>query len=355
MKRDSKPSVDAVIPTYDVPQSVRWDRREFVKGLTALAGSAGLFGYQLEPAAAEPPPETTTLRLIDDGSICIAPVLLAEALLKAEGFTDVRYVKVDDGAITHHLGASDADISMNFAPSIAYRLDAGDPVLTLAGVHLGCFELFGTERIRAIRDLKGKIVAVHGWEAASYVFLSTMAAYVGLDPRKDIRWEVHPAAESVRLFAEGKVDAYLAFPPFAQELRAKRVGHVVVNTSTDPPWSQYFCCMLAGNRDFVRKRPIATKRAMRAILKATDLCAQDPERAARVLVDKGYVPSPDYAVQSLKEVPYNAWRTYDPETTLRFFALRLHEVRMIKSDPNRIIAQGTDWRFLNELKRELKA
>ncbi len=304
---------------------------------------------------AESPPETSTLRLIDDGSICIAPVLVAEALLKAEGFTDVRYVRFDDGATTRHLGAGDADLGMTIAPSIAYHLDAGDPVLVLTGVHLGCYELFGTDRVRVVHDLKGKIVAVHGLEAPGYVFLSSMAAYVGLDPRKDIRWEVHPPAESARLFAEGKVDAYLAFPPFGQQLRAKRVGHVVVNTSTDRPWSQYFCCMLGGNRDFVRKHPIATKRAMRAILKATDLCAQDPERTARFLVEKGYVPSPDYAMQSLKEVPYNVWRTYDPEDTLRFFALRLHEVGMIKSDPNRIIAQGTDWRFLNELKKELKA
>ena len=40
---------------------------------------------------------------------------------------------------------------------------------------------------------------------------------------------------------------------------------------------------------------------------------------------------------------------------MRFYALRLHEVGMIKSSPNTIIAEGTDWRFLNELKRELKA
>jgi NitT/TauT family transport system substrate-binding protein len=34
--------------------------------------------------------------------------------------------------------------------------------------------------------------------------------------------------------------------------------------------------------------------------------------------------------------------------------LRLREAGIIKSSPSRIIAQGTDWRFFNELKRELK-
>ena len=40
---------------------------------------------------------------------------------------------------------------------------------------------------------------------------------------------------------------------------------------------------------------------------------------------------------------------------MRFYALRLHEAGMIKSSPNKLIAEGTDWRFLDELKRELKA
>jgi NitT/TauT family transport system substrate-binding protein len=32
----------------------------------------------------------------------------------------------------------------------------------------------------------------------------------------------------------------------------------------------------------------------------------------------------------------------------------MHDAGMIKSDPNKIITEGTDWRFLNEIKRELK-
>jgi NitT/TauT family transport system substrate-binding protein len=57
---------------------------------------------------------------------------------------------------------------------------------------------------------------------------------------------------------------------------------------------------------------------------------------------------------TLSEVPYDNWREYDPEDTLRFYLLRLHEAGLIKSSPNKLIAEGTDWRFLNELKRQLK-
>ena len=72
------------------------------------------------------------------------------------------------------------------------------------------------------------------------------------------------------------------------------------------------------------------------------------------MVEKGFTPRYDYALQAIKEIPYNQWREYSAEDTLRFYALRLHEVGMLKSTPQKLLAQGTDWRFFNELKKELK-
>jgi NitT/TauT family transport system substrate-binding protein len=99
---------------------------------------------------------------------------------------------------------------------------------------------------------------------------------------------------------------------------------------------------------------VATKRVIRAVLKAADLCVGEPELAARLIVEGGFTERYDFALESLREIPYDKWREYDPEDTLRFYALRLHELGTIKSSPKQIIANGTDWRFLNELKRELK-
>ena len=80
----------------------------------------------------------------------------------------------------------------------------------------------------------------------------------------------------------------------------------------------------------------------------------EPARSTRVLVDKALTTNYDYAWQAMQEIPYGNWREYDPEDTVRFYSLRLHEAGIIKSSPQKIIAQGTDWRFLNELKKELK-
>ena len=105
----------------------------------------------------------------------------------------------------------------------------------------------------------------------------------------------------------------------------------------------------------MQKYPVATKRVLRAILKATDFCAGEPERAARRLVDGGFTARYNYALQTMRDVPYDKWREYEPEDTLRYYALRLHELGFVRSTPQKIIADGTDWRFLGELKRELKA
>jgi len=328
-------------------------RRAFLSGVSAM-GAGSWVGLRPRGAGAEPPPETTRLRLLKTASVCWAPQYLADDLLRAEGFTDVTYVDFPGGPVSEFLAAAKADISLNFVGPNLIRLDQGDPVVFLAGVHVGCFEVIATERVKRITDIKGKTVGVATLNGAEHVFFASIAAQVGLNPQKDITWAVNPPEDSVRLLTEGKIDAFLGFPPTAQELRAKKIGHVLVNSAVDRPWSQYFCCFATSSREFVRKHPVATKRALRAILKAADLCAQEPEQAARGLVDRKYMSRYDLALQVLKELPYNRWRDYNPEDTIRFYALRLHEAGMIRSSPQKLIAQATDWRFVNELKKELK-
>jgi NitT/TauT family transport system substrate-binding protein len=329
-------------------------RRRFLATLS-LAGAA-VFARMPPAPAAEERLETTTLRLLHKPSICAAPQYVAEALLRAEGFTDIRYVKIASSAeVNDAIIRGRADFDAHFAPQWVSAIDGGGGISVLAGVHVGCFELFGNDRVRTISDLKGKSVGVSGWGASDHLFLAVMAAHIGLDPVNDIHWVTSLSPPPDELFAGGKIDACLGLPPVAQHLRARKIGHVVVNSSVDRPWSQYFCCMLGGNREFVRNHPVATKRVLRAILKAADLCANEPARAARLMVDGGFTPRYDYALEALSEIPYDKWREYDHEDTLRYYALRLHELGFVKASPQKIIADGTDWRFLDEVKRELKA
>ena len=325
-------------------------RRDFLAG-ASLAAAAGVLGAR-GALADEAPPEVTTIRLSRSNALCVAPAYIADQLLRAEGFSDIQYVEAPPATV----GRGELDFDFETAGWIVSNVEAGQPLTALAGVHSGCYELFAHEPVRTISDLKGRRVGVPQQLGSSgHLLLASMVAYVGLDPGEDVNWVHSPTGDFMEVFVRGEVDAFLAFPPEPQDLRARKIGRVILNTTTDKPWSQYFCCMAFGHRGFVRDHPIATKRYLRALLKAADICAADPDVAARRVVELGFTERYDYALQTLTEVRYDRWRDFDPEDTMRFYALRLNEVGMIKSSPNALLAEGTDWRFLNELKRELKA
>jgi NitT/TauT family transport system substrate-binding protein len=325
-------------------------RRRLLATLSSATAVSAFGGASI--SAQEAPPETRTIRLAKIPGVCIAPQYVAEDLLRSEGFDSVQYVELSVNTY-EGFAKGTVDISMAFIAPYIIQLDTGLPLVLIGGVHAGCFELFGTDRVKAIRDLKGKTVALPELGSAHHVFVAAMASHVGIDPKRDINFVIHPPAQSMQLLADGKIDALMAFPPDSQELREKKIGQVIVSSGLDRPWSQYFCCIVAAHQEFTRKHPVATKRALRAILKATQFCAAEPEKAARLVADKGY--RYDYSLQTMKEIQYARWRDYDAEDTVRFYALRLHEAGMIKSTPSKIIGQGTDWRFFNELKRELKS
>ena len=337
-----------------LPAIDRGTRRALLRGLGAL-GVVGLSDALATPAEAQPSPEISTLKLLQFPSGCHGPLYAAEGLLRAEGFTDVRYVSTANPRdIPRMLETRVADIAFQHSATLIREIDRGTNLVTLGGVHPGCFVLFGRGAVRSVNDLKGKTISVPAIGGSQHIYIASMAAYVGVDPSRDITWVTHSIDEATQLFADGKVDAILGFPPVPQELRARKIGHVVVDSTIDRPWSQYFCCMMATARDFPRQYPVATKRLVRAIVKANAVCALEPERTARLLVDRGVVKRYDYALETVKEVPYGRWRDYDSADTFRFYALRLREAGLVKSSPQTILTQGSDLRFINELKKELK-
>jgi len=328
-------------------------RRRFLAG-AAMAGAASVIGAP-KSLHAEPPLETTTVRLpkwVGSG-YCWAGAYVAGELMRADGLTDVRYVQADTKVDNSEwIARGDTDFDWNYPPKQIASIDAGVPIKVLTGLHSGCLELIANDDVHSIMDLPGRKVGLNGLNTSRHMQLILMAAYVGLDPAHDFRWVIDD--DPAKLFIEGKIDAFLAAPPAPQKVRARKIGHTILNTSVDPPWSQYFCCLVSGSADYVSRYPVATKRVLRAILKAADLCVSQPEWVARQMVDRGFVPQYDYALQTLKEIRYDRWRDYDLEDSMRFYALRMQETGMIKSGPQRIITDGTDFHFLNELKRELK-
>ena len=172
----------------------------------------------------------------------------------------MRYVNTTVPTMDEDLGSGKLDFQSHLTLDHAIAIDRGLPITVVTEVHAGCYELFAHGGIRSIADLKGKRVG------SESILLSLMAAYVGLDPKRDLNLVDDRAAKPLELFAEGKLDAYLAFPPEVQELHARKVGHVILRTAVDRPWSQYFCRMLAANREYAAPYPVATKHVIRAVI-----------------------------------------------------------------------------------------
>ena len=307
------------------------NRRHFLKtsfsiAAAGLAGAAALTGAR-RTLAEEAPPETTSVRLLYWKDTCLAPTDILDDLLRDEGFADVRYVLGADSDIgTDRRRARRRGLRPGLAAATILKIDAGVPAVMLAGVHPACFELFARELIRSVVDLKGKTVGVPTRRTRA----PTMSCSRSSPPASG---SIRPRTSIGSLRADPKGASHRRQDRCVHGLSAlgagtarRGTGHVILNSAVDRPWSQYFCCMLVGNADFVRRNPIATKRVVRAMMRATDICAAKPDWVARRLVDRGLTPRYNYARQGLEDVFYRGWRDYDAEDAVRFWALREREL-----------------------------
>jgi NitT/TauT family transport system substrate-binding protein len=323
----------------------------------ALAACAPTSGAGAGPAKELPPPETKSVRIVKPVS-CDPGMWLAKDYLVAEGFTDISFVPTGFTSrdwITNRL----ADVSLAHPEFAVVTIDAGLPLVVLTGLHSGCLELWVGAGIADFRDLRGKRIAVRAKDISDqfYAFFATLLGYVGIDPLKDVQFiEGGDYQGMVDVFTGGRADAFLAGGSQGPLLKRlpQRPGHVILESMTDKPWSQYFCCSLVANRDWARQNPVATKRVTRALLNATDAAAKDMPRAAHDAAASGIGDDESIVAETMAMCTYN-WRDVEPEETLRFFGLRLAQANLIKRTPDQLIALGTDFTYMRQLRTELKS
>ncbi len=346
-------------------------RRTLLKataGAAATFGGAGLLSacapvpVVQTPGATLPPPETTKVRLVSPAACDPATAVTKEFLLE-EGFTDVQYVRVPV-TTTEWLTADRADFHSAYANFVVANVDAGLPIVALAGIHPGCFELFARPGIEGISDLRGRTIAVTAKNQSDqfYGFFLILLSHVGIAPGEVNFIEIGPDVNALRdAFVDGRSEAFIAPAASGPTLRRnpKNPGKVILDTTMDKPWSQYYCCQLVANRDWARRNPIATKRVTRAFLRAADLLTKDKLGVAHEYVARGFFSTTPAATDEqvvnevIRDLSYD-WRDLDPEETLRFFGLRLADAKLVKSSSQQIITQGSDFAYMRQLKTELK-
>jgi NitT/TauT family transport system substrate-binding protein len=99
----------------------------------------------------------------------------------------VRYLQVDPNVDQSvWIARGETAFSINHPPLHIMSIDARAPIKVIGGLHSGCLELIANESVSSVADLRGKRVGVDSTTA--HVMLTVMAAWVGLDPAKDIEW-----------------------------------------------------------------------------------------------------------------------------------------------------------------------
>ena len=336
-------------------------RRGAIRGLGLAGlglGAAAVLGCGgEEKPKAEAPLEVTSLRLPQTPALCDSAQYLAEKYLSQEGFTEVKFVPFQPPKTSFALvSAGEADFGTDGINNLVARVDAGESLTFLGGFHTGCGAVFGNASIKTVADFKGRTIGVTGTDPLvniDYNALHALLGNAGLDPAKDVTFTTRPGpvAQFGQAFNEGKYDGFFTAPPGIYQARAANLGHEVVNLMRDKPWSDNYCCGVVANRAFAQKNPVATKRALRALLKASDEAASQPEQAARYIVDKGYRPSYDDMIASFKEMMHNRWRDMDHEASFRLHTINLKAGGLVKGSADKLVSDGANLSFLSELRK----
>ena len=284
---------------------------------------------------------------------CDPGIWLAQDYLRDEGFTDVHYVDTNF-TLTGWLKDGTADIAPAHPEFIVATIDAGLPLTVLTPLHSSCLEVWADRTIATVSDLRGRRISVRVGNTSDqfFTYFAALLGYIGINEVHFIEAGIDSYGQMIAAFTEGRADAVLAGGAEGPRLRRlKAPGIVILDTMTDKPWSQYECCHLVASRDWARQNPIATKRATRAVLKATDRAAKDHARAAHDSVASGYPKEESLVLAAMNMCKYN-WRDVEPEETVRFFALRLADAKVIKSTPQQLIAGGTDFAWMRQLRSQ---
>jgi NitT/TauT family transport system substrate-binding protein len=357
MSEETRTTLSASTPPHASALEPRTLTRRQLLTLAASA-SAGLVLAACAPAAAPaatplPPPETTKIRIACNS--CDAPIMAAEAYLKEEGFTDVQ---LSDAATLVALTDGKVDMGNLFPAAHAAALESGLKVVGLGGIHAGCIEIWAPQSVATLKDLRGRTFYVQAKTIRDVAYGNAVMILkqAGVDP-KDVNFVAQSDADVVKLYLEGKNDAVLLAAAAAEGLKANAAnkGHTIFVQTMEEPWARMDCCLIVTTQEWYRANPSATKRAMRAILRASDALTADRAAAAKLITDKGLFGGANNVANvrnALNMLSFN-WRDLDADKSLRFHGALLAETGLMKISVDEL-AKSLDLRILNELRTELK-
>ena len=308
-------------------------------------------------------PEISSIRVPNTRAGCNAPFLYARELLLEEGFAEVRSIFTETAyVLIDNVAEGSIDIAYHFIPQILHAIADGVPIVMLGPAHTACAQIVAADYVADLADLRGRRLAVAPVltpQPGDFAFAASVLQRIGISTPDDVAF-VAVEGTDINTGLGSDFDAVFTYSPLSysalESASASATGgerHVIFDSSVDVPWSQQLCCALFARRQFVEDNPVATRRTVRALMRALNRGASDPGAMAQTMLDASWVVRKDYANRTVAELTLDAWRTHDLADAMRFYGLLLHEAGLVKSTPEQLIQRGTDLTFFNELKEEL--
>lgn len=260
------------------------------------------------PAATSDGNQIKKVKLGYSGGACEAFLFAAyeKGFLKEEGL-DAELVKVDFETLKESLTTGKIQASSGMVMKFVKPAEQGVDLVFTSGIHTGCIQLLvpSNSSIKTVNDLKGKIIGNNGMGDGPMIFVTRALQKAGLNYKDDVQWRAYPAPELAGALERGEVDAITLSDPIAQMVVDSGKARKLLNTTVDQPYHDEYCCMATISGKYFKDDPAGAAAITRALMKGAKWVSENPDEAAKLIVEKKYIPgNPELVARLLKSYNY---------------------------------------------------
>lgn len=234
----------------------------------------------------------TKVRIGHSGSTCETPLFVAyeRGLYKEEGL-DVELIKGNFDINKEGLATGKIDVSDGLPLQWIKPIEQGLDIKFTAGIHTGCIRLLAPlgSNIKQLKDLRGKTIGVPNIGGGPMNFVARLLVIDGIDVKTGVTWKAFPAPQLETALEKGEVDAIAVTDPTAQQVLDNGKVRVVADSATHEHFKDEYCCLVVISGRLIKESPETAAAVTRAILKAGQWVAKNPQAAAKIAVDGKYV------------------------------------------------------------------
>lgn len=186
------------------------------------------------------------------------------------------------------------DAAFGLACNFITPISNGLAVSFVTGVHTGCTKFYvkSDSGIASLEDLKGKTVGVPTLTDSSALNLKRKLADLGFvvnGADADVQFVAYSMSDLPLALENGAVDAIGLHDPVATKAEASYDFTKILDTGEDEKFVDEYCCMALVTQDLIANNPEGAAAFARAVQKGAAYAQANPEEAAQIQLDGGYV------------------------------------------------------------------